>query len=98
MIAYIIFFLVGGFFLGIAWMLFFWIASFIIYILSRILAILGINFNISGETNVWILFWLIAGISYYIFDISNFAYALFIFITGCFMLFKNASMWMVNAR
>jgi len=56
---------------------------------------MGIFVDISGENNVWVLFLVVCGISFYVYAVSNFGFSLFVFLSGEFMLFRTASNWMI---
>jgi hypothetical protein len=91
-----LFFLIGPFILGIAWIAIFWLASFMIYLIACLLSLLGICFDISGDRNVWLLFIVVCGIAYCVFAVGNFGYAIFVFLTGAFMLFRSADTWKIS--
>jgi len=95
-----IFFLLLGPILGIFWTIVFWIASFVIYIIASILAACGIHLDIAGEKNLWLLLLVVGGISWWVY-LQNWegwglGLAIFIFITGAFMLFRSADVWKIN--
>jgi hypothetical protein len=88
-------FIVGSYVLGIAWLLIFWLASFLIFLIAKILSFVGIYLNIAGERNIWYLFLVVCLITWLVFNsIGDFGCAIgvsiFVWLTGCFMLFKTA--------
>jgi len=91
--------LVGGFVLGIAWIIVFWIASFLWYLIAWILSLLGVYMQVSGDRMIWLLFLVVCGISYslYIANVGDCGLfcAIFSFLSGNFMLFKSADNWRV---
>jgi len=92
-----LFFILGSFLLGIFWVLIFWTFSFIAYLVAYLCSLLGIYINISNDNNVWFLFFVVIGISIFVFNIegSNLGYALFVFLSGSFMLFRSADTWRI---
>ena len=90
-----LFFILGSFALGIAWVIIFWVASFMGYLVAYICSLVGIYINISNDNNVWFLFMVVCGISFYIYAISNFGFSLFVFMSGSFMLFRTAENWRI---
>ena len=98
MIFLMLFFLLGSVVLGVAWILIFWVASFVFYLWAWILSLFGFYIPIGGENNVWLLFFVVIGISYWIFTLegSNFGYAVFVFLSGLFMLFRSADVWRIG--
>jgi len=93
-----LFFLIGSVILGLAWTIVFWVASFIAYIVACLAALVGIQIHIEHEYNIWYLLLVVTGISYWVWNIpgSCFGYALFIWITGAFMLFRSAGIWKIS--
>ena len=93
-----LFFIFGSIALGIAWVLVFWVASFAGYLVTCLCSLLGIYVDISGDKNVWFLFLVVLGISVWVFNIegSNFGYAIVVFLTGSFMLFRSVDMWRIG--
>jgi hypothetical protein len=89
----------GGFILAIAWFFIFWVASFFIYLIALILSLFGIYMGVDGEKNVWLLFLVVCGISWWVslLDGSNIGYAIFVFFTGSFMLFRSANVWKISS-
>jgi hypothetical protein len=93
-------FIVGGYILGIAWLLVFWLASFLIFLIAKILSLFGIFLNIAGEKNIWYLFLVVCLITWLVFNsVSDLGCAIggsiFVFLTGAFMLFKSADTWKI---
>ena len=91
----ILIFIVGSYILGIAWLLVFWLASFLIFLIAKILSVFGIFLNIAGERNIWYLFLVVCLITWLVFNsISDFGCAIgagiFVWLTGVFMLFRTA--------
>ena len=58
-----LFFILGSFLLGIFWVLIFFVFSFIGYLVVLLLSQFGAFVNISGDNNVWLLFFVVIGIS-----------------------------------
>jgi hypothetical protein len=99
MLFMIIFFLVAPMILGIAWIVIFWVASLAVYLAACSLALLGIRFEISGDKNIWLLFLVVCGISYYVYHLAGdcgWAAAVFVFLSGAFMLFRSADIWRIS--
>jgi len=86
------FFLIGSFVLGLAWIIIFFIGSFIFYLFAWFCSLIGIFVDVSGDRNIWFLFLLVLAISIWVFSLegSNFGYFTFVFLTGVFMVFKTA--------
>ena len=53
--------------------------------------------DISGDKNILLLFLVVFGISWWVFNISNIGFALFIWFTGSFMLFKSADLFKIGS-
>ena len=96
----ILMFVVGSYVLGLVWLLVFWLASFLIFLIAKILSVFGIFLNIAGEKNIWYLFLVVCLISWLTFNTisdigSAIGGAIFVFLTGSFMLFKSADTWKI---
>ena len=91
------FFLIGSFVLGLAWILIFFVASLVIYLIAFLLSLFGVFMDISGDNNIWLLFLVVIGISSWVFNLdgSNFGYSVFVFMSGSFLLFKTADNWKI---
>jgi len=89
--------LLGSILLGLAWVAVFWVASFLIFLVAWFLSLFGVYCDIASEKNLWFLFLVVIGISTWIYGIdgSNIGYAVFVFLTGSFMLFRSASVWKI---
>ena len=94
----ILMFIIAGYLLGFVWILVFWFASFLWFLMSWFLSLFGIYMRVSGDRMIWLLFLVVCGITYLVFNIegSNIGYAIFIFLTGVFMLFRSADTWRVT--
>jgi len=93
----LIFFLIAPYVLALTWILVFWFASLAIYLLAFLLSLFGVNCDIGGDTNVWLLFFLVIGISVWVYSLdgSNFGFALFVCLSGTFFLFRSADCWRI---
>ena len=90
--------LLGSILLGLAWVAVFWVASLAIYLVACGLSLFGVYCDIGDDRNVWLLLLLVIGISFWIYSLegSNIAYAVFVFLTGSFMLFRSADVWKID--
>ena len=89
--------IIGPYVLALAWIIVFWFASLTVYLINWLLSLLGINMDISGDKNVWMLFMLVISVSCWVYSLdgSNFGFALFVFLSGAFTLFKSADTWRI---
>ena len=95
-----IFFLVGSYLLGIAWIAIFWLASFMAYLIAWLCSLFGAYVNISDDNNVWFLFMVVIGISAWAGNIpedaaTGWCVFVFLFLTGSFSLFRSAENWRI---
>ena len=93
----LIFLLIAPYVLVLAWILVFWLTSLATYLVAFLLSLLGVSMDISGDKNVWMLFMLVISISVWVFSLdgSNFGFALFVFLSGTFFLFRSADCWRI---
>lgn len=89
--------IIGPYVLALAWIIVFFFASLILYLVSWLLSLLGIYMDISGDKNVWMMFLTVISISCWVFSLegSNFGFALFVFLSGTFFLFHSADYWRI---
>ena len=89
--------LVVAYALPYVWLAIFWAASGLFFLVSLVLSKLGIYMCVSGYRMVWLLFVAVCGISYLVYGITDggIYYAIAVFVSGNYMLFKSAHMWMV---
>jgi len=97
MLSLMLLFFFGSFMLGIFWVCVFLVASFLIYLVAWLLSVFGIYMDISGDKNICLLFLVVFGISWWVFNVSNIGYALFIWLTGSFMLFRSADLFKIGS-
>ena len=95
MILLMLFFIFGSIALGLSYIVLFWAISLLLYLFAYLMSLFGIFVDISGENNIWVIFLVICGISFYVYAVSNFGFALFIFISANFMLFRTADTWRI---
>jgi len=90
-------FLIGPYVLALAWLVIFWFASLATYLLAFLLSLFGVNCDIGGDTNVWLLFLVVISISVWVYSLedSSFGFALFVFLSGTFFLFRSADTWRI---
>lgn len=89
--------LIGSFLLGVALIVLFWAISILVYLFAWFCSLIGIFVDISGDKLLWIIFSVICGISFYIYAISNFGFALFVFVSAVFMLLRSADIWRISS-
>lgn len=89
--------LIGSFLLGVAFIVLFWVISLLVYLFAWVCSLIGIFIDISGDNNLWVIFSVICGISFYIYAISNFGFALFVFLSAVWMLFRSADIWRISS-
>lgn len=98
MIFMMAFFIFASIALGVAFIVVFWITSMFVYLFARSCSFIGIFVDISGDKLLWIIFSVICGISFYIYAISNFGFALFVFLSAVWMLFRSADVWRIASN
>jgi len=90
-------FLIGPYVLALAFMVLFFFTSLIVYLVTWLLSLFGIYMDISGDKNVWVLFLVVISISVWVYSLdgSNFGFAVFVFLSGTFFLFRSADCWRI---
>jgi len=93
----LIFLIIAPYVLVLAWILVFWLASLVTYLFAFLLSLLGVSVDISGDKNVWMLFLVVISITCWVFSLdgSNFGFAVFVFLSGTFFLFRSADCWRI---
>jgi len=89
--------LIGSFILGVAFIVLFWVISLLVYLFALFCSFIGIFVDISGSRMLQVIFLVICGITYYVYDISNLGFALFFFMSAGFMLMKTADNWCIGS-
>jgi len=94
------FLLIGSVVLGLAWILIFWVASFLGYIVAWIASLFFVQVHVDGENNIWYLFAIVCGTSWLSYHLAGdgcgLGAAIFVFLTGTFMLFRSADIWKIG--
>jgi len=92
-----LFFLIGSYLLGLAYIVLFFLISLLVYLFAWFCSLFGIFVDISGSRMLQVIFVIICGLSYYVYDVSCFAFALFFFISAVFMLGRTAELWCIGS-
>lgn len=69
------------------------------YVLACVAALFGMHVPIEGENTLWYLFAIVCGISWLSYHLAGdgcgLGMAIFVFLTGSFMLFRSADVWKI---
>jgi len=87
----------GSFLLGLAFIVLFWAISILVYLFAWFMSLFGVFVDISGNRNLQVIFLVICAITYYVYDVSNLGFALFVFLSAGWMLLKSADIWRISS-
>jgi len=94
------FLLIGSVVLGLAWILVFWVASLLGYIVACVASLFGIQVHIENENNIWFLFSVVCAISWLSYHLAGdglgIGAATCLWFTGTFTLFRSADVWKIG--